>query len=244
MVCYICGKPASLACPVCGRYVCDEHSHSSYGVEYFSEWLRNAARVDLPNLPHYICESCFNKVKDYSNSKEYFEDYTCHYCDFHKAYHDDAYLSSDQYHPVGNRFKTLGIVYCGDCNNQLCSDSAIRGETKEIVLGTELDVLDARYQKLISYTEYLCPKCRSVLFYDVDIYRYSGSVHWFSNRAKFEYSHSESLKCYDFDVQRLRFHLIHTNNPSESDIKRFCWVRVRKSCTEYYEEEILNNFRY
>lgn len=27
MICCICGKPATGVCAVCGRYICNEHSH-------------------------------------------------------------------------------------------------------------------------------------------------------------------------------------------------------------------------
>jgi len=253
MVCYICGKSASFRCSVCGRYVCNEHTHHTGDLKYFLWWNK----FEYNNLPSYLCDDCFKKAKKYSDLKEHFKYYFSHYCDFHKTYHDDKYLSSDKWHPTGSESKKypsgtsgrgsniLGIVYCGNCNNQLCSNSTIIGEKKETIVGANLEWGNEYLQKLIYYTEYLCPICRSIVFYDVDIYKNKARPGFFS-RSRFVYDISNVGICYMFDERKLDFCLKNTHDQSESFLKRYCWSGDQsfEQFIKRFEEEIADHFRY
>jgi hypothetical protein len=178
MVCYICGKPASFQCPVCGRYVCNEHTHSTVGIEYLYDWLtrdRRVRRVD--NLPLYLCDSCFKEATAYSNRQVQNDNYRTHYCDFHKCYHDDNYLKSQSLYLIGN-----AIVNCGKCGKQVCIDSTIRSETIEFegYDPTERSYEGESLEKVwLKVTKYLCPICGNIIFLSVEIYRKTFEKRWF-----------------------------------------------------------------
>lgn len=170
MVCYICGKPASLSCPICKRYVCNEHTHL------------------IGSL--YVCFSCFELDRKEKKRKEQQKYYETHYCDIHKCFHDDEYLKLDKW---GSR---LGIVVCrseeGDCysweddhHKQFCVDLAIKGTTEEHE-GWDPE-RDNYADMLVEKTNYLCPYCQHVVFFYEKIYEGNNNKYWrFSNRYFFK----------------------------------------------------------
>jgi hypothetical protein len=206
MVCYICGKPASFRCPVCGRYVCNEHTHSTAGIQHFSEWLRNKG-VHAGNLPLYLCDSCFKEATEYGNAETQAEYYHTHYCDFHKRYHDDEYLANDKW---GSK---LGIVYCETCKKQICADSAIEGYTKKIYYGSSsysdegsskcsADEADQLY----IVTTYLCPICEaSLVMYKISYYKAVYEYGFFFTNKKWEYQYAFWESKYIYDKERHKF---------------------------------------
>jgi len=179
MVCYICGRPASLCCPICRRYVCSLHTYKIGS--------------------RYVCFHCFElgrkeeereqQKKDQEQQKKY---RSTHYCDIHKCFHDDEYLKSDKWG------SGLGIVVCrsekGDCyswednyHKQFCVNLAIQGTT-EIHEGWDPE-LDRYADVLVETTNYLCPYCKHVVFVYEKIYKGDNGRYWWSpHRYLFEKS--------------------------------------------------------
>jgi len=156
MVCHICGKPASLECPVCRRYACNEHTH----------W----------NISRFVCFECFDLARRDTKRAEEDKYYRTHYCDFHKCYHDDEYLKSQRLY--------LGIVYCGTCKKQMCTDSTIKGEVKEFKGG---DPYGGDYDRAwIKVIKYFCPVCKNAVFFEANIYSEAPQRYWcFSTSYKY-----------------------------------------------------------
>lgn len=172
MVCYICGKPASFCCPICERYVCNEHTNGTKSLGYC-----------VGIVSGYICSSCFKLAVEEKKQEQQKKYYATHYCDLHKCFHDDKYLKSD-------RWKSgLGIVICyseeGDCyswenhhHKQFCVDSAIQGTT-ETFEGWDPE-WDRYADVLVERTNYLCPYCKHVIFVYERIYEGDNKGPWWS----------------------------------------------------------------
>lgn len=214
MVCYICGKPASFRCPVCGRYVCNEHTLSTSAIKYLNNWLKSIG-VSFQNLPHYICDRCFQQATEYSNAETQARYHGTHYCDFHKCYHDDAYLANDKWE------SKLGIIYCGTCKKQICADSAIEGITKEIYYCSSEDS-DSSYYKCSAADEakymyivktYLCPICKSLIMYKISHYEvvYKYGLFFVEKRFKLLWE-GRIVPIYRYDSERHKFVLDYNYN--------------------------------
>ena len=204
MVCHICGKPASFRCPVCGRYACNKHTRSTDGIQYFENWLAHIGD-SFENLPHYICDACFKQATEYSNAEAQDIYYHTHYCDFHKCYHNDEYLRSDRFFidELTLEDSSLGVVYCETCKKQLCSNVAIKGETKEYKDGDPFS--HESKLVLLKVTEYLCPICRSTIFIDIGIYdEIPAGRHWSTSYefcSSYKYSRTKSVRKYIYQEE-------------------------------------------
>ena len=137
MVCYICGKPASLCCKDCGRYVCSDHMRR-LGAEYF------------------VCLDCYESHLRERKEEERKKYHQTHYCYIHECFHDDEYLQNDKWE------SKLGIVRCYCAIKQFCADSAILGNTKEL---KDWDTGIDNYADAVTVRlNFLCPVCNKPVF--------------------------------------------------------------------------------
>lgn len=182
MVCYICGKPASFRCPVCERYVCSEHT------------LRDISRL--------ICSKCFDLARQKEREEQQDKYYHIHHCDFHKCYHDDKYLESQRLHSVSSIYHCVSsdIIYCKVCGKQGCTDSTIKGETKEFKGGDPYTCADYDIPKWLKVTKYLCPICGNAIFFEVDIYR-EDLKKWWCFSTPYKYYTTVSVGKYSYNFQ-------------------------------------------
>ena len=103
--CYICGKPATSTCPLCGRPICDDH--------------RKDFPPDLqPAFGPFACDNCYNEAmnlleKDRERltklKKHPVEDRTCAIC--------------------GRVFKTV-LPRCSVCDRPVCFEHRVRYRRK------------------------------------------------------------------------------------------------------------------
>jgi hypothetical protein len=208
MVCYICGKPASLRCPVCGRHACNEHTRSTNSIEYFKNWLRHIGD-SFENLPHYICSICFKQAVEYSNTEAQTRFRSIHYCDWHNVLHDDAYLANDKWE------SKLGIVYCGKCKKQICVDSTIKGATKENYFRDDSRSYEDEADALNIVTTYLCPICKvSIVMYEVRYYKAVYEYRFFSTNKKFEDQGCQMKSIYKYKNEIHKF-VANPSNPND-----------------------------